>query len=146
MLRALMILAALTLLLMGAGVALVVNIAQYGALKTRSGGASAQDEVVAMILSGAAELGLLLLLVCAILSSILAMRRHQWGWIPVFAVLAPAAILASLQAGFEADVGAGLAALLAPAVYLLYARLSWRAFPAGGRASRRASYGSMQGN
>jgi hypothetical protein len=53
----------------------------------------------------------------------------------VFAVLVPAAILTSLQAGFEADVGASLAVLLAPAVYFLYGLLSRRTLPAGDRAS-----------
>jgi hypothetical protein len=118
--RILTIVALVSLLLMASGVALDVNIAQYGALNTRSGGISPQEEAIASGISTAAFLGMLLLFVTAVLGIILAGRRHQWGWLLVFVALAPAAVIAFLQAGFEADVPSGLASLVAPVVYLLY--------------------------
>jgi hypothetical protein len=118
--RALTIVALVALLLMAAGVALDANIAQYGALNTRPGGTTPQGEALVAAVSNAAVLGVLLLLVSAVLGLILAGRRHQWGWLVVFVALAPAAAFAFLQAGFEADVIAGLASLIAPAVYLIY--------------------------
>jgi hypothetical protein len=85
---------------MASGVALDANIAQYGALNTRPGGISPQQEAIVSYISTAAFLGLLLLLVTAILGVIAAGRRHQWGWLIVFVVLAPAALIAFIQAGF----------------------------------------------
>ena len=135
--RTLTILAALTLLLMTAGVVLDANVAQNGAVNTRPGGTSPQAEAIVTAVSAAAELGLLLLLVCAVLSLILAARRHQWGWLVLLVVLAPAALFAFLQAGFEADVLAGLASLLAPAGYLLYSLLPPPQQAVGGMAGGR---------
>jgi hypothetical protein len=118
--RILTILALLSLLLMASGVALDANIAQYGALNTRPGGIRTQEEAVASGISATAFVGMVLLLVTAIVGIILAGRRHQWGWLIVFIALAPAGVIAFLQAGFEADVPSGLASLIAPVVYLLY--------------------------
>jgi hypothetical protein len=118
--RILTILALLSVLLMACGVALDANIAQYGALNTRPGGISPQEEAIASGISTAAFLGILLLLVAAILGIILAGRRHHWGWLIVFIALAPAGVIAFLQAGFEADVPSGLASLIAPLMYLPY--------------------------
>jgi hypothetical protein len=118
--RILTILALLSLLLMASGVALDANVAQYGALNTRPGGVSPQEEAIASGISDAAVVGVLLLFVSAILGIVLTGRRHQWGWLIAFVALVPAAVIAFLQAGFEADVTSGLVALVAPVVYLLY--------------------------
>ena len=118
--RILTILALAALLLMAAGVALDADVAEFGALNTRPGGATPQAEGIAMAVGIAGELGLLLLLASAILGFILAVRRRQWIWLVLFIAVLPGAIFAFLQAGFEADVVSGLASLIASAVYLLY--------------------------
>lgn len=118
--RILTILAALSLFLMASSVALDANIAQYGALNTRLGGISPQEEAIASSISTAAFMGMLLLFVTAVLGIILTGRRHQWGWLVAFIALAPAAVIAFLQAGFEAEVPSGLVSLVAPLVYVLY--------------------------
>src|SRR5215469_485544 len=123
--RIMVILFALALLFMSSGVALEANIAQYGALNTRGAGIDPGAEALAMWLSALATLGALLLLIGAIFSLVRVSQRRQWRWLIVLLVLLPASLYAFLQAGFEADVLAALASLLAPLVYLGYSVKAW---------------------
>jgi hypothetical protein len=55
------------------------------------------------------------------------MEIRRWSWLIVLLVLLPASLYAFLLAGFEADVLAALASLLAPLVYLGYSVKAWSA-------------------
>lgn len=122
--RIVMVSSGLALLCMGAGVVLTVNIARYGALNTRPGGASAQDNIMAIVLSAAGLIGLLLLVGSAGICVALALQRKQWPWAGALVLLTVGGLYAYGTAGFTADVLSGLVSLSAPLACLFFAAWS----------------------
>jgi hypothetical protein len=131
--RVLAILATVSFLFIGAGVALVVDVARNGAINERPVGTAPSDTFVALV-SDIALLGLIVLLAAAALGLVLAARQRAWVWFATLLILTPLGIYAYLQAGFTADVRAAFAALVAPLVCLLYAL---RARPSASEARRQ---------
>jgi hypothetical protein len=123
--RATLILFALALLFMSAGVALDANVAQYGAFNTRVGGENQTTETLVMWISNLTLAGVLLLILGAAMVLLHAGWRHQWGWFSILLVLVPIGLYAVLLAGFTANVAAGVVSLLVPIVYLAYSVRAW---------------------
>jgi hypothetical protein len=124
--RAIIIVASLALVGMGAGVWLAADISMHGALNTNGVERFPGANIVARVLSAAATVGLLLMLVAAVMSLIHAARQGQWGWFVVVLLLIPVGLYGFLDAGFTAQVVPGLLALLAPLAALSYGLLQPR--------------------
>jgi hypothetical protein len=124
--RAIIIVASLALVGMGAGVWLAVDISQHGALNSNGVERYPGADTVATVLSAIATMGLLLMLVAAILGLVHSARHGQWGWFLIMLVLIPVGLYGFLDAGFTAQVAPGLLSLLAPLALLSYSLLQPR--------------------
>lgn len=75
---------------------------------------------VAIIASGIAQLGLLVLLGATLLGLVVARQHRQWGWFLLILMLFPLAVVSLFSAGFHPDVGVALMTLLSPLTLLVY--------------------------
>jgi len=119
--RALVIVSLIALMVAIIEVAVGIDINVQGALNTGGVERFPGADSVAVVVTGLAYFGIVLMVIAVALTAASAIGRRQWGWLITVLALLPVGLYGWLALGFEGGLGLGALPPLVPLVTLLYA-------------------------